>query len=76
MHAQHAHVMISVWGKFYTGTANFDAMQKAGFLYQPNLKEGIHGLDRLSLHLLRRVQSRRPQAVLVANQHRAVQQGH
>ena len=34
--------MISVWGKFYTGTANFDAMQKAGFLYQPNLKEGIH----------------------------------
>jgi alpha-D-xyloside xylohydrolase len=42
LHALHAHVMISVWGKFYTGTANFDAMQKAGFLYQPNLKEGIH----------------------------------
>jgi alpha-D-xyloside xylohydrolase len=41
LHALHAHVMISVWGKFYTGTANFDAMQKAGFLYQPNLKEGI-----------------------------------
>ncbi|HYA79101.1 MAG TPA: TIM-barrel domain-containing protein, partial [Candidatus Nitrosopolaris sp.] len=35
LHDQHAHVMISVWGKFYTGTANFDAMQKAGFLYQP-----------------------------------------
>jgi alpha-D-xyloside xylohydrolase len=41
LHALHTHVMISVWGKFYTGTANFDAMQKAGFLYQPNLKEGI-----------------------------------
>ena len=42
LHALHAHVMISVWGKFYSGTANFDAMQKAGFLYQPNLDEGIH----------------------------------
>ena len=41
LHALHAHVMISVWGKFYPGTANFDAMQKAGFLYQLNLKEGI-----------------------------------
>jgi alpha-D-xyloside xylohydrolase len=41
LHDRHAHVMISVWGKFYTGTANFDAMQKAGFLYQPNLKEGL-----------------------------------
>jgi alpha-D-xyloside xylohydrolase len=41
IHDRHAHVMISVWGKFYTGTANFDAMQKAGFLYQPNLTEGL-----------------------------------
>ena len=41
LHALHAHVMISVWGKFYTGTTNFDAMQKAGYLYQPNLTEGI-----------------------------------
>ena len=40
IHAQHAHVMISVWGKFYTGNANFDAMKKAGFLYQPDLDEG------------------------------------
>jgi alpha-D-xyloside xylohydrolase len=31
--------MISVWGKFYPGTSNFDAMQKAGYLYQPNLDE-------------------------------------
>jgi alpha-D-xyloside xylohydrolase len=42
LHERHTHVMISVWGKFYTGTANFDAMQKAGFLYQPNLKERLN----------------------------------
>ena len=41
LHALHAHVMISVWGKFYTGTTNFDAMQQAGYLYQPNLKEHL-----------------------------------
>lgn len=29
-----AQLMISVWPKFYPGTANFDEMQKAGFLYQ------------------------------------------
>jgi alpha-D-xyloside xylohydrolase len=41
IHDQHAHLMISVWGKFYPGSPNFDAMQKAGYLYQPDLKEGI-----------------------------------
>ncbi len=41
IHAQHTHLMISVWGKFYPGTTNFDAMQKAGFLYQANLQEGL-----------------------------------
>ncbi|MFZ0826156.1 MAG: TIM-barrel domain-containing protein [Verrucomicrobiia bacterium] len=41
LHDLHAHVMISVWGKFYTGTTNFDAMNKAGFLYQPNLQENL-----------------------------------
>jgi alpha-D-xyloside xylohydrolase len=41
IHDQHAHLMVSVWGKFYPGNANFDAMQKAGFLYQPNLTEGL-----------------------------------
>jgi len=40
IHDQHAHLMVSVWGKFYPGTANFDAMNKAGFLYQPDLTEG------------------------------------
>ncbi|MGA2052484.1 MAG: TIM-barrel domain-containing protein, partial [Opitutales bacterium] len=41
IHDLHAHLMISVWGKFYPGTANFDAMQKDGFLYQPTLDENI-----------------------------------
>ena len=40
-HSKHAHVMISVWGKFYPGTKNFEAMRSQGFLYQPNLSEGL-----------------------------------
>ena len=39
IHNLHAHLMISVWGKFYPGSDNFDAMQNAGYLYQPNLQE-------------------------------------
>jgi alpha-D-xyloside xylohydrolase len=35
----HAHLMISVWPKFYTGTANFDALLGAGYLYPANLAE-------------------------------------
>jgi len=38
----HAHLMISVWGKFYPGTENFEAMRSRGFLYEPNLREGLH----------------------------------
>jgi alpha-D-xyloside xylohydrolase len=41
IHERHAHLMISVWGKFYPGTKNFDAMQSRGFLFQPNLVEGL-----------------------------------
>ena len=41
LHEKHAHVMISVWGKYYPGTDNFKYMQSRGFLYQPLLKEGI-----------------------------------
>jgi len=39
LHARHAHVMISVWGKFYPGTANFEAMRRGGFLYPRPLEE-------------------------------------
>ncbi|HET7841579.1 MAG TPA: TIM-barrel domain-containing protein [Terriglobia bacterium] len=41
IHDKHSHLMISVWGKFYPGTANFEAMHSRGFLYEPNLKEGL-----------------------------------
>jgi alpha-D-xyloside xylohydrolase len=41
IHQKHAHLMISVWGKFYSGTDNFEAMHSRGFLYEPNLREGI-----------------------------------
>ncbi|HVU35279.1 MAG TPA: TIM-barrel domain-containing protein [Opitutaceae bacterium] len=41
-HQYHAHVMISVWGKFYPGTANYDALHQRGFLYTPLLWEGVH----------------------------------
>ncbi len=41
LHEKHAHVMISVWGKFYPGTQNFVEMRKHGYLYELNLKEGI-----------------------------------
>ncbi len=33
----HARLMISVWPKFYPGSANFDELRAAGFLYEPNL---------------------------------------
>jgi alpha-D-xyloside xylohydrolase len=41
IHARHARLMISVWGKFYPGTKNFEAMRAQGFLYQRNLSEGL-----------------------------------
>lgn len=39
IHAQHAHLMISVWGKFNPNTDNAKEMQAKGYLYQPNLTE-------------------------------------
>lgn len=41
IHAKHARLMISVWGKFYPGTKNFEEMRLQGFLYQRNLSEGL-----------------------------------
>ncbi|MDP9003139.1 MAG: DUF5110 domain-containing protein, partial [Myxococcota bacterium] len=35
----HAQLMISVWPKFYPGTANYDALNAKGFLYQPDITE-------------------------------------
>ena len=41
IHDKHARLMISVWGKFYPGTKNFEAMRSQGFLYERNLTEGL-----------------------------------
>ena len=37
----HAQLMISIWPKFDTGTANYEALNSAGYLYQLNLTEGL-----------------------------------
>jgi alpha-D-xyloside xylohydrolase len=42
IHARNAHLMISVWGKFYPTTDNFAAMNAKGYLYQPNLTQNLH----------------------------------
>ena len=36
----HAHLMISVWPRFYPGTTHFDELNKAGLLFRPNVDEG------------------------------------
>ncbi len=40
IHDRHARFMISVWGKFYPNTANAQALQAIGGLYQPTLRAG------------------------------------
>ncbi len=41
LHAANAHVMISVWPKFYPGTDNYEQMRARGFLYHRNIAEGV-----------------------------------
>lgn len=41
IHDKHARLMISVWGKFYPGTKNFEAMRSRGFLYDRPLGTGL-----------------------------------
>ena len=41
IHAEHAHLMISVWGKLNPNTDNAKEMNAKGYLYQPNLTEHI-----------------------------------
>jgi alpha-D-xyloside xylohydrolase len=40
VHKQHAQLMISVWPKFYPGTANYQELDKAGFMYRGNIEAG------------------------------------
>ncbi|MCO6477773.1 MAG: DUF5110 domain-containing protein [Phaeodactylibacter sp.] len=39
VHDMDAHIMISVWPKFYPGTEHFEEMNERGFLYQRNLQK-------------------------------------
>jgi len=41
IHDRHARLMISVWGKFYPGSENFEAMRSKGFLYETTLRSGF-----------------------------------
>lgn len=41
IHAEHAHLMISVWGKFNPNTENAKQMAAKGYLYLPNLEEHV-----------------------------------
>jgi alpha-D-xyloside xylohydrolase len=40
VHANHAHVMISVWPKFYTTTANYKELDALGHIYHGNVEMG------------------------------------
>ena len=40
IHDRNAHLMISVWGKFYRGTDHYDELLKNGFLYPLNIALG------------------------------------
>jgi alpha-D-xyloside xylohydrolase len=40
IHERNAHLMISVWGKFYRGTDHYDELLKNGFLYPLNVELG------------------------------------
>ncbi len=39
IHKENLHFMISVWGRFAPGSANYDEMEKAGVLYPTNCKD-------------------------------------
>ncbi|HKJ41190.1 MAG TPA: TIM-barrel domain-containing protein [Sunxiuqinia sp.] len=41
VHDEHAHIMISVWPKFYLGTKNYEAFNKHGWMYQQAIKDSI-----------------------------------
>ena len=48
IHDKHAKLMISVWGKFYPGTANFEAMHDAGLSLRRTAEGQAEGLARVS----------------------------
>ncbi len=40
VHKEHAHIMISIWGKFYANTDNYKAFEKKGYMFTQNVKDG------------------------------------
>ena len=40
VHADHAHIMISIWGKFYANTDNYKAFEAKGYMWTQNVKDG------------------------------------
>ncbi len=41
VHRKHAHIMISVWPKFYVGTEHFNEFNQKGWMYQQAVKDSI-----------------------------------
>ncbi len=60
IHAQHAHLMISVWGKFNPNTDNAKEMNATRLPLPAQSHRAHQGLDQPALHLLRRLQPRSP----------------
>ena len=40
VHAEHAHIMISIWGKFYADTDNYKEFESKGYMWTQNVKNG------------------------------------
>jgi alpha-D-xyloside xylohydrolase len=40
VHAQHAHIMISIWGKFYSHTDNYKELASKGHMWTKNVEDG------------------------------------
>lgn len=40
LHAEHAHIMISIWGKFYPNTDNYKELDAKGYMFEQNVKNG------------------------------------
>ena len=40
VHALHAHIMISIWGKFYSNTDNYKELDAKGYMFEQNVKNG------------------------------------
>ena len=40
VHKQHAHIMISIWGKFYANTANYKELAAKGHMWTKNVENG------------------------------------